>query len=265
MLLYKLIVPENLVQKHTRRENMETQNTARVGFYAAILTTLLAVITFGMAIMTPPLSGPYCTGGCFSYPFSDIASRFPRDYYWMYSAILLTLSYYVLMVAIHYFAPGDKKIFSHIGLSFALISTATLVIDYFLQVSVIQPSLLSGETDSIALLSQFNGHGVFIALEEIGFFMMSLSLLFMAPVFAGKTRSEKAVRWLFIACFALNTLSLTLYSIFYGIHREYRFEVATISIHWLTLIASGIFLSIVFRRALTVPQTQKAGLFEQSA
>ena len=28
--------------------------------------------------------------------------------------------------------PGDKKIFAHAGLSFALISTATLVIDYFL-------------------------------------------------------------------------------------------------------------------------------------
>jgi len=244
---------------------METQNIAKVGFYAAILTTLLALITFGIAVMTPPLSGPYCTAGCFSYPFSDIASRFPRDYYWMYSAIVLSLAYYVLMVAIHYFAPSDKKIFSHIGLSFALISTATFVTDYFLQVSVIQPSLLQGETDGIALLSQFNAHGVFIVLEEIGFFMMSLSFLFMAPVFAGKTKTDKAIRWLFIASFALNALSLTLYSIFYGIQREYRFEVATISINWLTLIVSGILLSVVFRRALTDFQRQKAKLSTQSA
>jgi len=184
----------------------------------------------------------------------------------MYFAIILSLVYYVLMVSIHYFAPNDKKIFSHIGLSFALISTATFVIDYFLQVSVIQPSLILGETAGIALLSQFNAHGVFIVLEEIGFIMMSLSLLFMSPVFVGQTKSEKAIRWIFISCFALNTIAFTLYSLFYGINREYRFEVATISINWLTLIASGIFLSIVFRRSLAEVSTkQKAKLSAQSA
>jgi hypothetical protein len=231
---------------------METKYIARLGFYAAVLTTLLTLVTFTIAVLTPPLSGPYCAAGagCYTYPYSDIASRFPRDYYWMYPAIPLVLVFYILMVSIHYFAPAEKKIFSHIGLSFALISTATFVTDYFLQVSVIQPSLLLGETDGIALLSQFNAHGVFIVLEEIGFFMMSLSMLFMAPVFAGKTKSEKALRWLFTASFLLIAISFALYSVFYGIQREYRFEVATISINWLTLIISGILLSMVFRRAM---------------
>jgi hypothetical protein len=62
------------------------------------------------------------------------------------------------------------------------------MIDYFLQVSVIQPNLLLKETDGIALLSQFNAHGVFIVLEHVGFFMMRLSMLCMAPVFVGKTK-----------------------------------------------------------------------------
>lgn len=245
---------------------METNNISKVGFYSAILTTLLTLITFGIAFQTPPLSGPYCADGCFHYPYSDIVSRFPRDYIWMYPAIFLSLVYFVLMVSIHYFAPGDSKIFSHVGLSFALISTATLVMDYFLQVSVIQASLIQGETEGIALLSQFNAHGIFIVLEEIGFFMMSLSMLCMAPVFVGHTKVENAVRWLFISCFALTALAFTLYSIFYGIHREYRFEVATISINWLTLIASGILLSIVFRRRLVESsRSRKAPLATQKA
>jgi hypothetical protein len=245
---------------------METKRVAQVGFYSALMTVLLTLVTFSIAYLTPPLGGPYCTGGCFSYPYSDIASRFPRDYYWMYPAIFLVLVFYVLMVSIHYFAPREKKVFSHIGLSFALISTATFVIDYFLQVSVIQPSLLLGETDGIALLSQFNPHGVFIVLEEIGFFMMSLSMLFMAPAFVGNTKTEKAIRWLFISCFALTAIAFTLYSIFYGINREYRFEVATISINWLTLIVSGILLSIVFRRAMAASQfTRKTLLSHQNA
>jgi hypothetical protein len=143
---------------------------------------------------------------------------------------------------------------------------ATFVIDYFLQVSVIEPSLVLGETDGIALLSQFNAHGVFIVLEELAFIMMSLSMLCMAPVFVGQTKSEKAIRWIFTGDFVLTTVSFVLFTVFYGIFREYRFEVAAFSINWLALVASGILLSVIFRRAMTeVPRTQKTKLSTQSA
>jgi hypothetical protein len=245
---------------------MESNTASKVGFCAAILTTLLTVVTFIIAFNTPPLSGPGCAAGCFNYPYSDIASRFPRDYYWMYPAILLSLVYYVLMVSIHYFVPVERKIFSQIGMSFALISAATIVIDYFLQLSVVQPGVVLGETDGIAMLSQFNPHGVFIVLEEIGFLMMSLSMLCMAPAIAGNTKVEKAVRWLFVACFALNAISLGLYTAFYGIHREYRFEITTITINWFTLIATGVLLSIVFRRAMAaLSDKQKVDVAPQAA
>ena len=245
---------------------METKTIAKVGFYSAILTALLTVLSFVIAYLTPPLSGPFCAGGCFAYPYSDIASRFPRDYYWMYPAMVLNMVYYILMVAIHYFAPVEKKIFSHVGVSLALLSMATFNIDYFLQVSVIQPSLVLGETDGIAILSQFNAHGVFIVLEEIAFILMSLSMLFMAPVFAGQTRAEKAVRWIFAGNFLLTTVSFAWVAVSYGIFREYRFEVAAFLTNWLALIASGILLSVIFRKAMTeVPRTQKTKLSTQSA
>jgi hypothetical protein len=244
---------------------METKTIAKVGFYAALLTALLTVGTFVIAFLTPPLSGPFCAGGCFTYPYTDIASRFPRDYYWMYPAMVLNLIYYILMVAIHYFAPADKKIFSHIGVSLALLSMATFNIDYFIQVSVIQPSLVLGETDGIALLSQFNAHGVFIVLEEIAFIMMSLSMLCMAPVFAGQTKTEKAVRWIFVGNFLLTAVSFALFTVSYGIFREYRFEVAAFSINWLALVASGILLSVIFRKAMTeVSRNQQSKLSTQS-
>src|SRR5687767_6844176 len=245
---------------------METKTFAKVGFYSAILTALLTLFSFVIAYLTPPLSGPFCAGGCFSYPYSDIASRFPRDYYWMYPAMVLNVVYYVLMVAIHYSAPVEKKIFSQIGMSFAFLSMATFVIDYFLQVSVIQPSLVLGETDGIALLSQFNAHGVFIVLEEIAFIMMSLSMLFMTPVFVGHTKSEKAIRWIFTGGFILTAISFVLFTVFYGIFREYLFEVAAFAINWLALISSGILLSIMFRRAMVDSLlTRKTPLAPQNA
>lgn len=234
-----------------------TSNVYKLGYYAGLVTALATLITFGIAIFTTPLSGPYCAQNCYRYPYNDIASRFPRDYYWMYPAIILVLFYYVLMTAIHHTARKDKKIFSHIGLSFALMSTIVFVIDYFLQISVVQPSLLQGETDGIALLSQFNPHGIFIVLEELGFLLMSLSMFFMAPVFSGKAKIEKAIKWIFAGSFVLTVLTFILYTIFYGILREYRFEVAAISINWVALIVSGLLLSIFFKRleAAKLPKT----------
>ncbi|HUX56772.1 MAG TPA: hypothetical protein VMV77_07355 [Bacteroidales bacterium] len=225
-------------------------NAYLLGFYSAILTTVLTVVTFIIAIFTPPISGPFCVDSCINYPFANVVLRFPRDYLWMYTAILLILIYVVLMVCIHHYASREKKIFSQIGLSFALISAAILIIDYFIQISVIQPGLVNGEIDGIAILTQYNPHGIFIALEEIGYLMMSVAFLCLAPVFSGTNRLESTIRWIFIISFILTITSLIILSIFYGINREYRFEVAVITINWMVLIVSGILLSIVFKRAI---------------
>ncbi len=222
--------------------------TAKVGFWSAILTTLLTGSTFVIAFLTPPLSGPYCLASCFEYPFTDIAARFPRDYLWMYPAMILLFYYFILMSSIYHFVIKEKRIFAHIGLSFALISTAVLLMDYFLQVSVIQPSLMQGETDAIALFSQYNAHGIFIALEEIGYMVMSLSFLFLAPIFLKGSTKEKILGKLFVGNFLLAVLSLIFYSLMYGIYREYRFEIAIITINWLTLLISGVLLSQIFRK-----------------
>ncbi|MEJ2355136.1 MAG: hypothetical protein P8Y62_04445, partial [candidate division WOR-3 bacterium] len=131
----------------------EQKNAVRIGFYAAILTTVLTVVT--LSVVRPPISGPFCKGSCIEYPYTDIISRFPIDYIWMYTAILLTLAYLVLMVCIHRGTSDEKKVFSQIGLSFALISAAILTVDYFVQISVVQPSLLNGETNGISILTQY--------------------------------------------------------------------------------------------------------------
>lgn len=232
------------------RASLKTNNVNILGFYTAILTSLLTVITFAIAVSTPPLSGPYCLGSCFAYPFLDIIARFPRDYIWMYPAILLTIIYLILMVCIHQYAADDKKVFSQMGLSFAIIAAAILTTDYFVQVSVIQPSLINGETDGISLLTQYNPHGLFIALEDLGYLLMSLAFFCSSPVFSRPTKLEKSIRWIFILGFVLTLAGLITITVTYGIHREYRFEVFVITINWVVLIVSGILLSRVFKRAM---------------
>lgn len=234
-------------------ENTKSQPTAELssikfGLNISIITTILTIVTFGIAVCTPPLSGPFCKENCFEYPFLDIASRFPRDYFWMYPAIVLSFSYLIMMMSIHHITSSDKKLYSSIAVAFSLMSSFILAVDYFIQVSVIQPSILAGETEGIALLTQFNPHGIFIVLEEIGFLLMSISFFSLIPVFSGKNTLEKSIKWTAIIGFATTILSLIAISFSYGINREYRFEVTVISIVWLELIVIGILFSRYFLR-----------------
>ena len=214
----------------------------------SILTGLLTAITLGIAFSTPPLSGPFCIEGCFKYPFTDIASRFPRDYLWMYPAMVAHAFYLILIVCINNSTQEQHKIYGQCGLAFAIISSATIIIDYFLQISVIQPAILNGEFDGISILTQYNPHGIFIALEEIGFIMMSVSFICLAPIF-NSNKIERAIRWIFIIAFTSTILAFLLFTVLFGVNREYFFEITAITINWLALISVSTLLSIdIFRK-----------------
>jgi hypothetical protein len=55
----------------------------RVGLYSAILTAVMTVVTFGLAIIAIPNSGAGCRVDCVEYPYPDTLSEFPGDYLWM--------------------------------------------------------------------------------------------------------------------------------------------------------------------------------------
>ena len=221
---------------------------AKFGYYISLFTAVITIITFGIAICTPPLSGPFCKEGCFEYPYHEIISRFPRDYFWMFPAIILSFSYMVMMIAVHKVVLPERSVFSLSGVAFAVISTLILSADYFVQVSFIQPSLMAGETEGIAMLSQFNPHGLFIILEELGFITMNISFIFLAPALTESARLEKSLRLTVITGFFLMLLSFATIVFINGINREYRFEVIIISITWIELIIVSILLARYFRR-----------------
>jgi hypothetical protein len=227
------------------------RSSARVGFYAAVLTVIATIITFAFAISALPNSGGGCVADCFTYPYLDTLSQYPVDYYWMLAAMVQLVLYLVLITAIHACAPVERKIYSHIALSLAIAAAIILLGDYFVQFSVVPISLMQGETEGITMLTQYNPHGVFIVLEELGYILMSLSFLFLAPIFARRSRLEMAVRWIFAASPILMLLAFVPITISYGLDRQDRFEIAAISIDWLVLIVNGILLGIVFRRQLS--------------
>jgi hypothetical protein len=107
---------------------------------------------------------------------------------------------------------------------------------------------MTEQTDGMALLTQYNPYGTFIVLEELGYLLMSLSFVFLAPVFADEGRLASAIRWIFVAGFVLTVVFLAVISAVYGLERMDRFEIAAISIDWLVLVINGVLLSFLFRR-----------------
>jgi hypothetical protein len=107
---------------------------------------------------------------------------------------------------------------------------------------------MKGETDGIALITQYNDHGIFIALEELGYIMMSISFLFMVFVFTGRNSLERSLRWIFLVPFILTVITFIYFSVKFGADRSYRFEVAVITFNWLAMLAGSILTALFFKR-----------------
>jgi hypothetical protein len=225
------------------------RGTSRFAFWAAIAMSASAAVSLTVAVLTPPRSGPFCQGGCVGYPYTDIAAFFPRDYLWMYPALLLTPLFVICMACIHHHAASERKLFSLIGLAFAVMSAGLITLDYFIQLTVIQPSLINGESAGLTLISQYNPHGLFIALEALGYLLLGLAFGFAGLAFAGRDWAERWLRRIFSAGCVLAVGGLIALALAYGHRLEYRFEVLVIMVDWLVLIVSGALLSVVFRRA----------------
>lgn len=224
--------------------------TLKFGFYSSLALTLLTMVTFGFSMMAIPPSGPYCPGNCMNYPFSELLNYYPRDYYWMYLAIFQIFAFIIFSISLHYHNSNNKKIFSSMGVAFTLIASIVLLSDYFMQFAVVPISMMKGETEGIALLTQYNGNGIFIALEELGYIAMSVAFIFFASVFASLNRLNKTIRILLFLPLVLNIVSFVIYSLQFGIDRSYRFEVAAISIDWFFLIIIGCLTSIYFKKQI---------------
>jgi hypothetical protein len=220
------------------------RTTFRTGYWSALATTALTVLSFGLALTAVPDRVPY--------PFTShvIAEAWPGDYLWMYPAMVLMVVFVALVAAVHACAPPARKIYALVGLCLAGVAAAILLMDYYVQVTVMQPSLEKGQLDGWAMLTMYNPHGVFIALEEIGYLLMGLVFLCLAATFVRRNRLERTIRWLFTLSFAAGLVSLIVVAATRGIDRGDAFEIIVISIVWVTLIAAGPLLAIVFRRAV---------------
>lgn len=221
----------------------------RLGCVAAISLALLAAAAFALGIATPPRTGPWCTSGCIAYPYAEVAQFFPRDYFWMAPAILLPPLFTMLAACVHVCARPSVRPLSLLGLCCAAVAAGVIALDYFVQILVIQPSLLNQEADGIALLTQYNPHGLFIALEDLGYLWLGAAFPFLAAALPSAIKPARSIRWILVAASILVVLSFFAMAGRFRSEMAVPLELALITIDWTTLIVSGILFALFFRRA----------------
>ena len=105
----------------------------------------------------------------------------------------------VLFTAIRYVHGDHNKVLGSLGLSFITLFAATVSINRFVQLTVIQQSTPGLESQDLARFLPYSTGSVMFALEMLGWgFFSSLAALAVAPIFSG-ARLNAWIRWLFVA------------------------------------------------------------------
>ena len=103
----------------------------------------------------------------------------------------------ILFTAIRFASEENNNILGSLGVSFVLLFAATVSINRFVQLTVIQQSLPAVPADLSRFLPYSTG-SVMFALEMLGWgFFSSLAAVFVAPLFSASPLN-KAIRWSFI-------------------------------------------------------------------
>ncbi len=156
---------------------MRTLSVNRLGFWSALLVFVFSnTFTIGALANLPKPWDVYIPIG---------------------ASLLLALTYVVMMVTVHYVADDNKKIWSHLGLTFAILYTALVSIVYVTWLFVVEPLVLRGEADKVSLL--IFAPGSFLQLlDGLGYTLQMVAVFFIAPVFS-KRGLERWIRWVAIA------------------------------------------------------------------
>ncbi|AZH24926.1 hypothetical protein [Haloplanus aerogenes] len=215
--------------------NPTSPAVSRLGFWSALFATLFSV-SYVVAQVAEWVGLLGSAGGpeSASTPFGLVVLLTP--------SLFLGTAFVILMVSIHYYAPAERQIWSHLGLVFATIYTVLISINYYVQLTFVVPNLLDRTAESVRLQPfLFVSFDSFLySVDLLGYSFMSLATLFAAFAFTGEGL-ERTVRWFLIA----NGLLLP----FLALQIYYHPLIWLASAWAITFPGSKIALAVLFRRS----------------
>lgn len=112
------------------------------------------------------------------------------------SSFLLAPAFVAMMTSIHHHAPAEKKVWSQLGLSFAVIYAVMCTLTYYIQLTFVANNYLPVAEEAV-LPFVFLPGTPFFAQDMLGYAFMTAATLAAAPVFAGG-KLESWIKRLFI-------------------------------------------------------------------
>jgi len=194
-------------------DSIEERQVHRLGFWSATITTLLVAV-----------AGITATASI--QPFATIVG------------FLLTSSFLVVMACIHCYASNERKVFSLVGLSFAIVYATLISVNYFIQLTFVRQSSFDVE-----IFAMDNPQSMMWVIEVLGYFFMGLATLFAAPVFESGG-IERIVKGLFVANGILGILT----PIGYGLSLPIEILLGGLIVWDIVMPLSTASLAILFRR-----------------
>ncbi|MEO6547308.1 MAG: hypothetical protein ABIN94_04890 [Ferruginibacter sp.] len=172
--------------------------------------------------------------GLLNYPYDEIL---------IYGfSLCIVIPFLIEMLALHYAAADDKKIWSHLALIFTVMYAVFVTANYVVQLGTVIPMTLKGAGNEITILHQ-TPHSLFWDFDAIGYLCMGLATLSAVPVFE-KKGIQKWVRISFLA----NALVTPLIGFVY-FYPTFSQRLLILALPWaVTAPIAMLMLAIMFKR-----------------
>lgn len=173
---------------------MKKNVAQKLGFWSSVFVAILGVVYLCL------ISIFFATEG-FVFPPSQIVQLIGGIV-----TFLTVPGLIILFNAIQHSKNWENKVLGSLGITFITLFAATVSINRFVQLTIIQQSVPGAASQDLARFLPYSTGSVMFALEMLGWgFFSSLAALSVAPLFHG-SRLNGAIRWLFVS-YALFSLT----------------------------------------------------------
>ena len=200
------------------------RSAAQPGYWAALLTALFCILFTIAAVLAETHLLPR--------PWDVVLTIAP--------SLLLAPSFLALLVCVNALTPGERQIWSQLGVAFACVYVPLCVAAYIVELVVVEPRVMRGNTTETALLTIARGDSVFNAIDGIGYIFMCLSTFVASRAF-DKSRLQRWIGRLFV----VNGMLAVPIFLTYFVSRSFIWMAALWSI---TITGSAILVAIHFWR-----------------
>jgi hypothetical protein len=210
---------------------------AILGFYASAAASVAAA-GYGVAQLLQIV-------GLINYPWDDILI--------FGFSLCIAPPFLLSMLAVHYTAPMDRRIWSHAALLFGTMYVVYVVLMYVVQLAVVIPAPV--RDNSIGVL-RVSPHSFFWTLDGLGYICMGVSTLFAAFVFS----NEGLQKW--VRRFLIANGFLTPVIAFIYFYPHFSIALLLVGTPWIIVVPGSLFLlALVFRGRIREARVKMTGLF----